>query len=470
MSFNQLVAILLARWRIIAGLFLVTVIATFVVTRLMPKQYQATASFVLEAKDGLLGGPNASPNYLNTQLAVITSDRVSRRVVRNLKLTELPALRERWQQATNGSGDLEAWVAELLIKNLLAEPAGKSNVIDVHYKAVDPRFAANIANAFVQAYIDTSLDLRVDPAKQNSAFFDLRSRQYKEQLERAQGKLTAFQKDTGITVTDERLDVETARLNALSGQIVSAEALSYESGSRQAQARGTSGQLSADVQFNPNVAALKADLSRQELALQQLNARYGENHPQIVETRASIADIKSRLDSEMRRATGTVGVSNAINRQREANVIASFEAQRTKVLKLKTVRDEMGMLQREVDNAQRIYDTVVNRLTTNNLESQNTLSNAYILDAAMPPTEPSSPKVVKNMVFAVVLGGMFALAVGLFVEFLNRKVRSVEDVSKGLGLPVIGIMPAPDRRRLLGRRGAQPLLARRVLGQLPSPR
>ena len=151
-------------------------------------------------------------------------------------------------------------------------------------------------------------------------------------------------------------------------------------------------------------------------------------------------------------------------------MVASFEAQRAKVLKLKTVRDEIGMLQREVDNAQRVYDAVVARLTTNNLESQNTLSNAYVLDAAMPPTDPSSPKVMKNMVFAVVLGGMFALAAGLFVEFLNRKVRSLEDVSKGLGLPVIGVMPGLDRRRFLRRRSAQPLLARRVLGQLPGPR
>lgn len=470
MSFNQLIAILLARWKIIVGLFLATVLATAGITWFLPKQYQATASFVLEPKDALLGGPNAAPNYLNTQLAVISSDRVSRRVVRNLKLTEAPAQREQWREATNGSVDVEAWMAERLIKNLTAEPAGKSNVIDLHYKAIDPRFAAIVANAFVQAYLETSLELRVDPAKQSSIFFDGRSKQYREQLERAQAKLTSFQKQTGITVIDERLDVETSRLNALSAQIVSVEALTSESSSRQAQARGRSGDLSADVQFNPNVAALKTDLSRQELLLQQLGARFGDSHPQVVETKASIADLKSRLNTEMRRASGTVGVNNAINRQREATVVASFEAQRAKVLKLKTVRDEIGMLQREVDNAQHVYDAVVARLTTNNLESQNTLSNAYVLDAAMPPTDPSSPKVLKNMVFAVVLGGMFALAAGLFVEFLNRKVRSLEDVSKGLGLPVIGVMPGLDRHRFLRRRSAQPLLARRVLGQLPGPR
>ncbi len=469
MSFNQLLAILLARWKIIVGLFLVTVIATAVVTKMLPKQYQSTASFVLEPKDALLGGPNSTPNYLNTQLAVITSDRVARRVVRNLKLTETPAMRDQWREATGGTGDVEAWVAELLIKNLTAEPAGKSSVIDLHYKAVDPRFAAIIANAFVQAYLDTSLDLRVDPAKQNTTFFDGRSKQYREQLERAQAKLTSFQKETGITVTDERMDVETSRLNALSAQIVSLEALSSESSSRQAQARGSSGELSADVQFNPNVSALKSELSRMEIGLQQLNSRFGDSHPQVVELKASIAEVKSRLGTEIRRASGTVGVNNAINRQREANVVASFEAQRAKVLKLKTVRDEIGMLQREVDNAQRIYDAVVGRLTTNNLESQNTLSNAYVLDAAAPPSDPSSPKVMKNMIFATVLGGMLALATGLLLEFLNRKVRSIEDVSRGLGLPVIGVMPAPDRRRLLGQRSSQPLLARRVLGQLPRP-
>jgi polysaccharide biosynthesis transport protein len=470
MSFSQLVAILLARWKVVSFIFLVTVAATFVVTKLMPKQYLATASFVLESRDTLMGANAAPSNYLNTQLTVISSDRVARRVVRNLKLAEAPSMRGQWNEATGGKGDLEAWVATLLLKNLSVAPAGKSNVIEVQFKGVEPRFCAMIANAFVQAYIDTSLDLRVDPAKTSASFFDTRAKQYREDLERAQSKLSAYQKETGITVTDEKLDVETARLNALAANIVGLQALASETGSRAAQAGGASADRSPDVMLNPMVSSLQSELSRQEVALQQLNARFGDNHPQVVEVRASIGELKARLQSEMKRASGTAGVNNTIVRKRESDTTAAFDAQRSKVLKLKSTRDEIAMLQREVENAQRVYDAVVNRLTTNNLESQNTLSNAYLLDAAVEPGEPSSPKVVKNMVFALVLGSILALATGLLLELLNRRVRSLEDISHSLGLPVIGVMPSGSGKGLLGRRATQPLLARQVLGQLPSPR
>ena len=94
MSFRQLVAIFLARWKTIGAIFLLTLATTAVVTYFSPRQYEAHASFVLESKDALYGGANPVLNgagYINTQLAIFSSERVARRVVRDLRLTENPA-------------------------------------------------------------------------------------------------------------------------------------------------------------------------------------------------------------------------------------------------------------------------------------------------------------------------------------------------------------------------------------------
>ncbi|MDP0919638.1 hypothetical protein Q6272_31830, partial [Klebsiella pneumoniae] len=82
---------------------------------------------------------------------------------------------------------------------------------NVSYKGNDPRFAAAIANAFVAAYNETTLELKVDPARQYSSFFDLRAKEARDQLEQAQAKLSQFQAETGVIAVDERLDVENAR-------------------------------------------------------------------------------------------------------------------------------------------------------------------------------------------------------------------------------------------------------------------
>src|SRR5690606_28265060 len=171
-----------------------------------------------------------------------------------------------------GNGDIEAWLASLLSSNLTVTPSRESSLINVSYTAPDPKFAATIANAFVQAYIDTSLDLRVDPAKRYSSFFDERAEQLRGALESAQSKLSAYQKEKGIIGNDERMDIETARLNELSSQLVALQALAAESSSRSAQARSAADRMQ-EVMRDPVVANLQADLARQEARLQELNSR-----------------------------------------------------------------------------------------------------------------------------------------------------------------------------------------------------
>lgn len=371
-------------------------------------------------------------------------------------------------ESTEGQGDIEGWLADSLQRNLEVRPSRESNVITVSFSGANPRFATILANAFVQAYIDTVLDLRVDPAKQYSSFFEERSKKLRDDLEHAQARLSAFQKSKGIIATDERIDIETARLNELSAQLVGLQGASADSASRQSQARGASADQLPDVMNNPLVAGLKADLNRSDARLQELTSRYGDNHPQVTELRAVIAEMKARLESETRRVASSMTVAHNVNRGREAEVRASLDAQRTRVLRLKETRDELAVLQREVENAQRSYDGVLARLNQTSLESQTTQTNVAMLTPAVEPSKPSSPRVILNSILGIFFGLLLGIAGSLLAEFRNRRVRSSEDIVDGLGLPMLGTMMRPDARRLF-RRERQPLLMQRVLGQLPAP-
>jgi chain length determinant protein EpsF len=321
----------------------------------------------------------------------------------------------------------------------------------VAYKAPDPRFAAALANAFVRAYIDTSLELRVDPAKQYSSFFEGRTKEARDALEAAQNKLSAYQKAKGIIATDERLDIESARLNELSSQLTALQAISAESSSRQAQAQGAQGDRLSEVLNNPLLAGIKADIVRNEGRLQELSTRYGDNHPLVMEARASLADLRARLQTETRRVTGSVSINNSINRQREAEIRRSLDAQRTRVLQMKAVRDEGVLLQRDVENAQRAFDAVQQRFMQTNLESQTTQSNINQLTQAEPPLAPATPRVALNTVVATLIGSLLAIGLALVLELRDRRVRSLDDLVVTLGLPVLATMPGPRSRFALGR-------------------
>lgn len=473
MTFAQFISILRARWVAALAVLIATVVITLIVSLMLPKQYKATASVVVDFKpdpvSAAIFGGLASPAFMATQVDIIQSDRVAQRVVRNLKLNENPQVRQQWQDDTGGVGSIESWLGTVFQKSMDVVPSRESSVIAVDYRAPDPRFAAALANAFVQAYIDTSLELRVDPARQYSTFFENRTKEARDALEAAQARLSTFQKSNGIIATDERFDIENSRLNELSSQMTALQAIAAESTSRQAQARGPQGDRLQDVLNSPLIAGMKSELSRNEARLKELSTRYGANHPQVVEAKASIAELQQRIEAETRNVTGSVGINNTINRQREAEVRAALDAQRARVLKMKAVRDEGLVIARDVENAQKAYDAVQARLTQTSLESQTTQSNVNILTQAETPLRPASPRVTLNTIVAFFVGLLLAIGVALLLELLDRRLRTVDDVADALELPVLGVMPRPGSRLTL-RGGKTSLLQQRLLAPLPSAR
>jgi chain length determinant protein EpsF len=402
-----------------------------------------------------------------TQVDVLQSERVALRAIDALQLDRKGGLRERWQLETEGKGDFRTWLAEVVLSRLEAKPARDSNVIAVAYTAQDPAFAATMVNALVSAYIDTSIDLRVEPAKQYTSFFDERAKQLRESLEQAQAKLSAYQKQNGIIATDERLDVENSRLAELSTQLVALQAVAEESRTRQGQTGANSDRMQ-EVLSSPLISGMTAELSRQEARLNEIQSRLGEQHPDVLQLRASIEQMRARIASETRRVTGSVTVNNNVNQTRVAQLRASLEEQRAKVLRLRGQRDEAAVLLRDVENAQRTYDAIFARVNQTSLESQNTQTNVSVLKRATPPVSPSSPKLTLNAAVAVVLGLLLGLGTAFVRELMDKRLRSDEDVMLGLKQPLLGVLPVRPRASILGHSRAR-LVKSRILGALPRP-
>jgi succinoglycan biosynthesis transport protein ExoP len=472
MSAFQFLSIIRAHWKMAFAVLLATVLITLGVSLILPKTYTGTAAVVVDVKtpdpiyglafNGMMTG------FMATQVDIMSSDSVARRVVRELKLTDNPDVRQQWQDETGGQGDIVNWYAlNVVEKYLTVAPSRESSVITLSYKAGDAKQAADVANAFVKAYMDTTVDLRNSPAKRFSSFFGDRSNELRQKLEAAQAKLSDYQKKNNIIGTDDRLDIETARLNELSTQLVTLQALAAESASRNAQARSQSEQMS-EVLANPVIGNLKSQISQAQARLGELNNRLGENHPQVQELKANIAELRSRLANETSRVSGSVGVTNSVNRSREAETRALLEAQRNKLLKLRGQRDDLAVLQREVDAAQKNYDAVAQRLNQSSLESETTATNVSVLTPAVVPSDPTSPKILLNTLFSIVIGAALAVMAAFLMEWLDRRVRTNEDVVAVLDLPMLGVLPKPLSLRLQSRQATTSRIPTRVLARLPA--
>jgi succinoglycan biosynthesis transport protein ExoP len=112
--------------------------------------------------------------------------------------------------------------------------------------------------------------------------------------------------------------------------------------------------------------------------------------------------------------------------------------QKTRVLELNRARDELGVLLKDLDSAQRAFDAASQRFSQTRIEALSEQSDISLLNPAVAPLEPSSPRVLLNTLVAVLLGTILGVGLALLLELLNRPLRSSGDLKDMLGIPVLG--------------------------------
>ena len=457
MTLHQFLLILRARYGVALLVILLAISAALAVSLVLPKKYTAQTAVLVDVRspDPVAGAGSApiqglvAPSYMATQVDIIGGDRVAQRVVKTLKLDENPRTKERWLEATEGRGTLEGWIADSLQKRLDVRPARESNVINITYKGSEPEESANVANAFAQAYLDINLALKTEPARIYAEWFDEQTKASRAKLEEAQARLSEYQQKAGIVSSDERVDYETTKLAELSSQLTTVQGDTTDSQSK----RGSRGDTIAEVMQSPLINGLKADVARQEAKVQEIGVRLGENHPERQRAESELAALKSRLASETGRINASIETTYRVGKDRERELQGAVGAQKARVLAINKQRDELNVYRRDVESAQRAYETVSQSASQTRLQSLTNQTNVVRLNVATAPVMPSSPRLLVNLLVAAFGGTLLGIACALLLELTNRRVRSAEDLVQMLDLPVLAsISSSTGNTRLSGPR------------------
>ena len=460
MTLDQFFRIIKARWMLFAAVVVTIMTLVVGISMMMQKKYTSTATVMADTRPDPVSamaaaGAYGGGNFLTTQIDIIKSPRVATNVVTRLGIDKMPDMREKWEKATKGRGNYVAWLAEFVGGGLDVKPSRESNVIEISYDGVDPKFSAAMANAFARAYIDATVSVRVDPARQYAEFFEERAKLARQKLEAAQEKLAAAKREKGIVATDERLDYENARLNEIASQITVIRAARTDSNSRNREVRANPEHVS-DVLNNSVIASLKADVATLEAKVRELSETYGSAYPALQQTEANLDSKRRKLRDEIAKVSASLKVNDDINGSRESQLATAFEAQRQRVLQLAEQRNELQVLEREVDMAQRTYELVQARATQSSLEGNSSQSTVYLLSEATEPVSHSSPRVFLAAVISFGLGVLLGLIVVMLVELFDRRVRGPFDLTQIADMPVLGVLPNSEKPR-----GLKALLQRR---------
>jgi len=455
MNVHQFLLILLARNKLILGTLLFTVLLALGWSAVQQKTYAATASVLLNYKGvdpltGLTMPGQLMPGYMATQMDIIGSKNVALRVVDALRLASSPAVVRQFQEANEGKGTVRDWLADLLLKKLEIMPSRESSVVEISFSGADPVFAAAVANAFADEYRRVGVLLKTEPAKNAAQYFNEQTRQLRDKLETAQARLSKYQQEKGIVSLDHnRVDVELSRLNDLAAQLVVAQAAAIEAGSRERAAGGAVN--SPDVANNALIQNLRVNLAGAEAKLAEAGARFGRNHPHYRAVSAEAGKLRAELNRALGSVTRSVGANADVYRQREAALRSELAAQKGRVLELNRTRDELGPLLKDLEGAQRAFDSASGRHAQTRIEAQSEQSDVSVLNPAVAPTAPSGPRILLNTLAAILLGTVLGVGLALLRELLSRPVRSSRDVQDMLGIPVLGTVAWQPPRAGTGR-------------------
>ncbi|HKU72154.1 MAG TPA: GNVR domain-containing protein [Burkholderiales bacterium] len=491
MTFAQFFTILRARLGLIMAVIVTVVVIVACVTMALPKRYQAVTSVMVDQKvtysNATTNQSNSRPGeVMSTQLDILTSPAVALRVVDQLNLAQRPdigtlvqeynpAKRAWWfvnslfsSDDKGEQGDIRDWIAERLLDHLAVKSNRDSYVVRLTYTAPDPEFSSAVANGFAQAYLATVQSLRAGPAQLDTKEFDQQIKTQRQELEQAEEKLAKFQQQKGIVATDERLDLETSRLNEISGQLAMAQSMSYESQARQRQlqeflASGGKNGAPADVYSSPVVQQLRQAVAEREARMSDMSKRIGPNHPQYVAAQNELHQLRSQLHQEMRSAAEGAMANSNVAPERAGALRAELERQRGKVLKLKSDRNQLAVLQRDVDAAKQAYDATAQRLTQSRMASEGGQATGTVVDAAVTPIKPAGPKLGLNIVLACIAGLVLGIGIALGCESVDGYVRSERDLLEILDVPILAVMSPKGS----GRKGRY--LAEQNIYALPRP-
>jgi exopolysaccharide transport family protein len=340
-------------------------------------------------------------------------------------------------------------VINALLGGITVVPVRTSRLVDLKYSSTDPQFAALAANAIAKTYIGQSLEYKFLSSKDASDWLGQQLTEQRKQVEASEQALQQYREQTDSVSLEDKQNITTQKLADLNSAVTKAKTDRLQKEALYNQVRAIQQDRAALDTFpailsNPFIQQLKgqaADLQRQRAALAE---KYGEKHPEMIRLRSQIAETDAKIQGEIAKVVQSVRNEYEAAQSQEKSLVVALEQQKTEAMALNRKGIDYGVLQRDANTNRQMFDSLLQRAKETGVSAELKSSNIRIVDAAIVPTSPISPNKLRNLLVAFFGGGMFALGLAFFFEYLDNLVKSPEEIKHYFGLPFLGLVPVLD--------------------------
>lgn len=443
MSLSQFFAILMARrWMIIAAV-LASLAGAVVVIMLVPPRYTADTRVLLDVikpdpVTGQVMSPQFARAYTQTQIQLIQDSRVAGAVVDDIGWSKDPSMLARYAVPGDPNGARRA-LAQLIIDRTSAKLLEGSNIMEIGYTGSSPDSARAIADAIRRAYIHAAVQTKRDTAAESADWYEAQAGKAQRLLNIAEDTKAQFERQHGLIMQDDKTDIDTQRLAALS-------------------AAGAAPVMSSVGPAATVDSAAATELASVDAQLAQASRTLGANNPVLIQLRQKRAALATQVSQE--RAAAGAAAAAAKSAAGAANSgTAALQAQKARVLANSENLAKLRQLQNDVDVRRDQFVKATQAAAQLRAQSATDDAGVTVLSDAVAPESPSFPKIPIVILGAFALGLALGLLAALLTELLNRRLRTVRDLQDVVQdaplLAVIGPAAAKKRRSwksFLGRR------------------
>jgi len=454
------------RW-LILGVFAAVVALALLFTLLATPIYRASSTLKID-QDGLqvvqVEGVNSatvpSKDYYQTQYELLANPALAERVAEELGLAQRPKLLEgnswldklkatlRPEDPAEKDGDaseLEVLQdqADMLLAGLTVEPVRNSQLVKIQFDHPDPEFAAQVINAWANAFISATVDNRFEASSYAREYLEEQLATAKGRLETSERKLVEFAQREGLVDTGEDgRSLASRNLAELNTALADTQAQRIRAEARWNQARSASGAaLPADMMANSIIGTLQARLAELEASYNEARETYGENYPAVQRQRSEMETVRARVGQELANIRASVKAEYDAALQQETLLKTQLAQLRDSALAVDSRSIDYNILRREVDTNRQQYDALLQRYNEIGVAGGATTNNISIVNPARVPDHKHSPRLALNLAVAMLVGLMLGVLAAFLREFMDDSLKSPTDVEQKLRLSVLGIIP-----------------------------
>jgi polysaccharide biosynthesis transport protein len=470
-------ALLLGLIRVISATPIYTAEATILITAPEPN--------VIDAKGGepRPGDGLAAPDYYKTQCDILRSRSLAGRVIAlegldrdaprqaarqtpsltsviisSLRgwLRDLRGLRTPARPVKTGAPDpdeVERHLIDGYLGALSIKPLNDTSLVGIEFSSTDPQLAARIANAHARAYITQGIELHRHAKEQAADFLQQKLVELKEKLQDSEIALNNYRRAHGIIPGLTSLNGKDAivldRLSQLSHDLTAAQVARISLEAQVQLIKKGDYKSLPTVVSNTSIAGLQAQLDDLYAEDASLSSRFKADYPKLATLHAKMRGIQDRINAEISREIKSIESGYQEASAKEAKLEDEMNQQRTLTMNLNDAGVQYAFLQREVDANRELYDSVLKAMKDVRVAAEAETSNVSIIDRAVPPDSPSSPRVTRTIALSGAMGLLGGIALAFLLDYLDNTLKEPEDVGRYLRLPTLTMVPKFPRRHLV---------------------